>query len=318
MAVVRGMAFLPIVGAGAAPAPSAIPDFSSNGVSWSGYVARLPPTEAHARTFNDFTSPASGPGPVTDDPAPSLRQQRGVASHRQAADIPRGECRQSESEALGRRGAEKANARALSGAAAYTREARCWDTGVPAFHLNPGEMYIVQTPKQVWLFLAGRVRRIYLNVPHSANPKPSWYGESVGTYENGDTLVVDTIGFNDKTFVDSYRTPHTTQLHVVERFKLINGGDTLEVSPSGSRTRARSTRRGRERATASACSAVRSSREHLRRGHRELSSITISSRSRPRNAPTSDRKEKGPEHRSGPFMSDVEIRQFGYALRFTI
>jgi hypothetical protein len=78
--------------------------------------------------------------------------------------------------------------------------------------------------------LAGRVRRIYLDVPHSANPKPSWYGESVGYYENGDTLVVDTIGFNDKTFVDSYRTPHTTQLHVVERFKLISGGDTLEIS----------------------------------------------------------------------------------------
>jgi hypothetical protein len=48
-------------------------------------------------------------------------------------------------------------------------------------------------------------------VPHSANPKPSWYGESVGHYE-GDTLVVDTIGLNDKTFIDNYRTPHTEKL----------------------------------------------------------------------------------------------------------
>jgi len=47
--------------------------------------------------------------------------------------------------------------------------------------------------------------------------KPSWYGESVGHYE-GDELVVDTIGLNDRTFVDNYRTPHTEQLHVVERF----------------------------------------------------------------------------------------------------
>ena len=90
-------------------------------------------------------------------------------------------------------------------------------------------MHIIQTPKEVVLFLTGRVRHIWLNVPHSANPKPSWYGESVGHYE-GDTLVVDTIGFNDKTFVDSYRTPHTDKLHVVERFRLIDGGNTLEVA----------------------------------------------------------------------------------------
>jgi len=79
------------------------------------------------------------------------------------------------------------------------------------------------------LFLAGRSRHIWLNVPHSRNPKPSWYGESVGHYE-GDTLIVDTIGFNDKTFVDSYRTPHTDKLHVVERFRLIDNGNTLEVA----------------------------------------------------------------------------------------
>jgi hypothetical protein len=42
--------------------------------------------------------------------------------------------------------------------------------------------------------------------------------------------VVDTIGLNDRTFVDGYRTPHTTQLHVVERFKITNGGKTLDVS----------------------------------------------------------------------------------------
>jgi hypothetical protein len=67
-----------------------------------------------------------------------------------------------------------------------------------------------------------------LNVAHSKNPKPSWYGESVGHYE-GDTLVVDTIGLNDRTFVDNYRTPHTTQLHVVERYRMINDGKSLEV-----------------------------------------------------------------------------------------
>jgi len=67
-----------------------------------------------------------------------------------------------------------------------------------------------------------------MDVQHSANPKPSWYGESVGHYE-GDTLVVDTIGFNTKTFVDNYRTPHSDKLHVVERYHVIDGGKTLEV-----------------------------------------------------------------------------------------
>ena len=71
-------------------------------------------------------------------------------------------------------------------------------------------------------------RRIYMNVPHSANPKPSWYGESVGRYE-GDTLVIDTIGLSDKTFVDIYRTPHTEKLHVVERWRMIDGGRMMEV-----------------------------------------------------------------------------------------
>ena len=223
------LAALPGLGAEAASAPSAIPDFSTYGVGWSGYVARRPPTEAHARTFNDFTSPASGPGPVTDDPAhPFVNNEVSRVTGKQpsfrVANVDNPNLKPWVVDEL-----KEANARALSGAAAYTREARCWDTGVPAFHLNPGEMYFVQTPKQVWLFLAGRVRRVYLNVPHSRTPKPSWYGESVGYYE-GDTLVVDTIGFNDKTFVDSYRTPHTTQLHVVEQFRLIDGGNTLEMS----------------------------------------------------------------------------------------
>jgi hypothetical protein len=95
---------------------------------------------------------------------------------------------------------------------------------------SPGPLMLVQGPKEVVMFLEGgnEVRHIQLDVPHSASPKPSWTGESVGHYE-GDTLVVDTIGLNDKTLVDNYRTPHTDQMHVVERFRLIDGGKTLET-----------------------------------------------------------------------------------------
>ena len=62
-----------------------------------------------------------------------------------------------------------------------------------------------------------QTRHIYMNVPHTKNPSPSWYGESVGHWE-GNTLVIDTIGMNTKSFVDNYRTPHTERLHVVERW----------------------------------------------------------------------------------------------------
>src|SRR5262249_36083790 len=74
-----------------------------------------------------------------------------------------------------------------------------------------------------------QVRHVYMNVQHSKNPKASWYGESVGRYE-GDTLIVDTVGQNTKTFIDNYRTPHSDKLHVVERYRLIEDGKTLEAN----------------------------------------------------------------------------------------
>ena len=54
-------------------------------------------------------------------------------------------------------------------------------------------------------------------------------GEWVGHYENGDTLVVDTIGLDDKGPLDNFRTPHTKQLHVVERFKIKKDGTGYDV-----------------------------------------------------------------------------------------
>src|SRR5205085_6163493 len=113
----------------------------------------------------------------------------------------------------------------------FTANSSCLPSGVPVFMLLPGPFYLLQTPTQVVILEEQdhQVRHIYLNVPHSADVKPSWYGESVGHYE-GDTLVVDTIGLNTKTVVDSFRTPHTEKLHVTERWKLMNGGKTLEAN----------------------------------------------------------------------------------------
>jgi hypothetical protein len=233
LCVLVGFAALPAGAQDAAKtgAPPSL-DLSAPGVAWAGFVAPKAPNYAIARLFNDFAGPATGLGPVTDGPAHPYvnnevaREMKIPPSYR-VADLDN---------AAGknlmpwvREALRKQNELILQERNGETREARCWETGVPAFHLNPGLMHIIQTPKEVVLFLVGRARHIWLDVPHSADPKPSWYGESVGRYE-GDTLVVDTIGFNDKTFVDSYRTPHTDKLHVVERFRLIDGGNTLEVA----------------------------------------------------------------------------------------
>ena len=126
---------------------------------------------------------------------------------------------------------KKDNDEVLGGKIAFTANSSCLPMGVPMFYLGVGPFYIVQTSKEVTILeeAGQQVRHIYLNVPHSANVKPSWYGESVGRYE-GNSLVVDTIGVTTKTVVDPYRTPHTEKLHVTERWHLIENGNMLEVN----------------------------------------------------------------------------------------
>jgi hypothetical protein len=127
----------------------------------------------------------------------------------------------------------KPNADVRAGKVPFIARERCWPTGVPGFLIfaHAAGMYVVQTEKEILIIqeLDQQTRHIYMNVGHSKNPKPSWYGESVGHFE-GDELVVDTIGMNNKSFVDNYRTPHTDQIHVVERFRIIEGGKTLQVT----------------------------------------------------------------------------------------
>jgi len=181
----------------------------------------------------DFVQPPSGPGPVTNDPAhPYLTNAAATAAGKQptfrVADLSNPILQPWTKVPM-----KKANDDVLAGKIAFTADARCWPAGVPGFLLFPANpVRIIQSPKEVLMIWQqnAEIRRISLDRPHSKNPKPSWYGESVGHYEGGDTLVVDTIGMNDKTYVDNYRTPHTTQLHVVERFKLINDGRTIEVN----------------------------------------------------------------------------------------
>lgn len=126
---------------------------------------------------------------------------------------------------------KKDNDEVLGGKFAFTARSSCKPGGVPGFDvLLGGALSILQSPREVTMIFSGNneVRHILLNASHTPNPQPSWYGDSVGHYE-GDTLVVDTIGMNDKTFLDNYRTPHSTKLHVVERWRLIENGAKLEI-----------------------------------------------------------------------------------------
>ena len=75
-----------------------------------------------------------------------------------------------------------------------------------------------------------QVRHVRLNSTHPAKVTPSWYGDSVGHYE-GDALVVDTIGVAvaHLSSLDRYGTPHSEALHVVERYRLIDGMEAKQA-----------------------------------------------------------------------------------------
>jgi hypothetical protein len=128
---------------------------------------------------------------------------------------------------------EKANADVRAGKVPFITRERCWPAGVPGFtvytRVQPIHFFHGNHEITIVNELNTQVRHVYMDVPHSKNPGHTWYGESVGHYD-GDELVVDTVGLNDKTFVDNYRTPHTDKIHVVERFKVIEGGNTLQAT----------------------------------------------------------------------------------------
>ena len=208
---------------------TAIPNFAPD--SRTGWVAGVPGSEEPIG--DDFLPPSSGPGPVMSEKAhPYIDNQRarldGLQPTNRVADLSNPILQPWVKEAL-----RKVNQRALTDTMLWTPKERCWPIGIPGFMLYPvTPVYFLQTPKEVVMIWEEdhMARHIYLTDKHSADVKPSWFGESIGHYENGDTLVIDTIGLNTKTFVDNYRTPHTEQLHVVERFRIVDDGKALEAT----------------------------------------------------------------------------------------
>jgi hypothetical protein len=213
--LLASVALAALTTAGAAQQQAAVPDFSANQVAW---IAVNP----------DFVAVPGGPSPARNDPAhPFVPNNTGAQPTFRIADLGNPNLKPWAREVM-----KRENEKVLAGGIAYTARSSCKPAGVPAFMMFIVEaVFFIQSPKEVLMIYSGNqeVRHVYLDVPHSEKPKPSWYGESVGRYD-GDTLVIDTVGLNDKTFIDNYRTPHSEKLHVEERWKLIDDGKTLEVS----------------------------------------------------------------------------------------
>jgi hypothetical protein len=215
-----GVALVVLATAPALPQEEPAPNFGPDSMSgWVGFNGAGP-----------FFEPAPGrlPAPVVSDPAhPFVPNGTGNQPSFRIADLTNPNLKPELKQRM-----KKDIDEVLAGKVAFTPGSSCMPSGVPMFMAQggPNPVRFIQTPKQIWMIIESdqQVRRVYMNVPHSRNPKPSYYGESVGHYE-GDTLVVDTIGMNNRTIADVYRTPHSEKLHVIERWRMTDGGKGMEV-----------------------------------------------------------------------------------------
>jgi hypothetical protein len=207
--------------AGTAVAQAAPPDFAPNrNVGWYAYNRM-------------FIAPPSGAGPVVQDRAhPYVSNDDFRVTGRQPTERV-ADFSNPILQPWAREVVRKRNEDVLSGKPPATPNSSCWPKGVTGFLLSPmtQPMYFIQGRSEVAMILthANDVRHIYLTDRHSPNVKTSWYGESIGHFE-GDALVVDTVGLDDRTWLDGFATPHTKALHVVERFHLIEDGQVLEAN----------------------------------------------------------------------------------------
>jgi hypothetical protein len=106
----------------------------------------------------------------------------------------------------------------------------CFPPGTPRVYLHPFPMEIVQTPGRVLMIFEydHLIRQIYTDGrAHRNDLAPSWMGDSIGRWE-GDMLVVETVNFNDKTWLDRTGVQHSEDLRVVERIRALDP-DHLEI-----------------------------------------------------------------------------------------
>jgi len=101
----------------------------------------------------------------------------------------------------------------------------CMPYGLTRSFNGPFPIQIMQTDKHIgFLFEMGTWFHVApLKGAHSADPNPTWFGESIAKWD-GDTLVVDTVGFNGWSRLDTRGHPHSDKLHVVQTFRRYDAG----------------------------------------------------------------------------------------------
>jgi hypothetical protein len=109
----------------------------------------------------------------------------------------------------------------------------CLPMGVPRTTVYPFRFvqnYTHRRPTHLFILHEGNIhsyRQIFMDGrKHPADLDPTWFGHSIGWYEK-DTLVIDTVGFNDKFWFDRQGTPHTEQLHTIERWTRLDLGHMM-------------------------------------------------------------------------------------------
>lgn len=164
----------------------------------------------------DVDPPLSGPGPVVN----RARLPNGVSNPtRLIGDYTNPVLKPQAAEIVKQRGDMQ-----VRGETPPTPSNQCWPGGVPFIFWNIG-IELLQKPDEITIVYAynNEVRHVRIDQSHAADITPSWYGDSVGHYED-DTLVIDTVGVRIGPFAmtDMYGTPYTKALHVVERYRLID------------------------------------------------------------------------------------------------
>ncbi|MGE5731583.1 MAG: hypothetical protein ACM37U_06580 [Gemmatimonas sp.] len=107
---------------------------------------------------------------------------------------------------------------------------QCFPPGVPRIYLHPFPFEIVQSPSRVLMVFEydHLVRQIFTDGrKHRDDLPPSWMGDSVGKWDGG-TLVVETVGFNDRTWIDRIAVPHSEEMRLIERMHM-NGNGYLQI-----------------------------------------------------------------------------------------
>lgn len=207
-----------VIASAAQAAQSSVPEFAPN------------PAVGWILANRGYEAPAIGAGPLLQDPAhPLVSNDEFRRSGRQPT-MPVADLSNPILQPWTREELRKRNEMAIAGKA-LSLGASCWPMGGAAFlQRNIQPYFFIQGTDRIVIVEQhdGQFRHIYLRDRHSANVKPSWSGESIGHYE-GQELVVDTIGISTKAGVDRFNTPHTDQLHVVERFRMMDDGNRMEV-----------------------------------------------------------------------------------------